>query len=94
MIYSCGVLTNLANYRSLGNFKFIPGAPVGVFEGIIKSSSAYKKDPQKIMSLWNSVKVAVYSLTDREKTLGFPDNVNFFISFKIILWSEKRSKSI
>ena len=85
MIYSCGVLTNLANYRSLGNFKYIPGAPVGVFEGIIKSSSAYKKDPQKIMSLWNSVKVAVYSLTDREKTLGFPDNVNFFISFKIIL---------
>ncbi|KAK6621537.1 hypothetical protein RUM44_001344 [Polyplax serrata] len=74
LVYACGILTNLANYKSFGDSKFVPGAPINVFEAVIQSSYAFKKDETTITSLWERVKPCIYSLTEREKTLGFPDS--------------------
>lgn len=74
-MYTAGVLTHLANYKSEGDSKFIPAASEETFETVIKLSTAYKKEGAAIESLWQRVKKTVYSLTDREKTLGFPDTV-------------------
>lgn len=55
----------------------MPGAPPEVFETIIKASDSYQKEQNTIESLWKRVKTCMYSLTEKEKTLGFPDNVSF-----------------
>lgn len=88
LVYTSGVLGNLANYKSFGDTKFIPAAPVDVFEKVIKLSDAYKKERDVIESLWDRVKYKVYSLTDKEKTIGFPDKV--FCLQPIIVFVELR----
>lgn len=78
LVYAAGVLDNLANYKSFGDTKFIPAAPVDVFEKVIKCSNVYHLEAKKINSIWQQVKSTIYSLSDKEKTLGFPDKVCIF----------------
>ncbi|KAL0270365.1 UNVERIFIED_CONTAM: hypothetical protein PYX00_007798 [Menopon gallinae] len=73
LVYAAGVLDNLANYKSFGDTKFVPAAPMEVFEKVIMLSNVYKMEPKKISSMWQEVKTSIYSLSDKEKTLGFPD---------------------
>ncbi|XP_075222805.1 dipeptidyl peptidase 3 isoform X2 [Lycorma delicatula] len=71
LIYSAGIFANAGNYKSFGDSKFIPNLPVEKFESIIKSSIAYKNDKYTLNTLWNNCKDVMYSVSDKEKSLGF-----------------------
>uniref|UniRef100_A0A336MZJ3 CSON011129 protein n=1 Tax=Culicoides sonorensis TaxID=179676 RepID=A0A336MZJ3_CULSO len=73
LVYCCGFLSNMGNYKGFGDSKILPNLSEEKFELMIKSSKAYQDDPKKIETLLEKVKKAIFSLTDREKMLGFKD---------------------
>lgn len=44
-------------------------------EEIMKVSETYAKQPKLFQSLWDNCKNSIYSLSDKDKTLGFWDKV-------------------
>lgn len=74
LVYCCGFFANAGNYKGFGDSKILPDLPVEKFDALIKSSKAYKNDSKKIEQLWALTKDKIFSLTDREKMLGFKDS--------------------
>eukprot|EP00058_Branchiostoma_floridae_P003685 XP_002589173.1 hypothetical protein BRAFLDRAFT_124049 [Branchiostoma floridae] len=73
MVYAAGFYSNMGNYKSFGDTKFIPGLPVEKFKAAVWSSAAYTADPSGIETLWTAVSGPMYSLTNKEKQLGLGD---------------------
>ncbi|XP_066279267.1 dipeptidyl peptidase 3-like isoform X1 [Branchiostoma lanceolatum] len=73
MVYAAGFYSNMGNYKSFGDTKFIPGLPVEKFKAAVWSSAAYTADPAGTEKLWTAVSGPLYSLTNREKQLGLGD---------------------
>ncbi|XP_046992129.1 dipeptidyl peptidase 3 isoform X1 [Schistocerca americana] len=73
LVYSCGIFTNSGNYRGFGDSKIIPNLPVEKFEQVVKLSEAYRREPKVLQNLWDRCKDSIYSLTEKEKSLGFAD---------------------
>jgi dipeptidyl-peptidase-3 len=63
--YASQFLSNLGNYTSFGDKKFIPRIPVEDFEKIVKSSGAS-------LEAFNRVKDALYFVDEKSALLGFP----------------------
>jgi hypothetical protein len=40
-LFLSGIYTNMGNYKSFGDSKFVPDLPPGVFENIVKKSKAW-----------------------------------------------------
>ncbi|XP_039283071.1 dipeptidyl peptidase 3 isoform X1 [Nilaparvata lugens] len=74
LVYAATFLWNSGNYKGFGDTKFLPNLPIEKFEAIIKSSPKYRLQPVHIDTLWNACKNYVYSLTEREKSLGFSES--------------------
>lgn len=63
--YASQFLSNLGNYKSFGDKKFIPRIPVEDFEKIVKLSNAD-------LELFNKIKEPLYSIDEKSSLLGFP----------------------
>ncbi|XP_076464886.1 dipeptidyl peptidase 3-like [Babylonia areolata] len=70
LVYAAAFYSNMGNYKSFGDSKFIPNLPKEKMEAIILNSTAATGDPGSVASLWKEVKDKMYSLTEREKELG------------------------
>lgn len=66
----------MGNYRGFGDSKFIPVVPKEKLQNLIFNSEAYKKDTKKIEFLWNQIKDKLFSLNERELSLGFYPKVS------------------
>ncbi|XP_012526430.2 dipeptidyl peptidase 3 isoform X2 [Monomorium pharaonis] len=73
LVYTCGVLSNAGNYKSMGDTKIIPNFSKKSFETIIKASKAYKTNPKEIQDIWDNISNAMYSLDGKLKVLGMGD---------------------
>jgi len=65
--YASQFLSNLGNYKSFGDKKFIPRISVEDFESIIKASNAD-------LSTFNKIKTPLYSIDEKSSLLGFPSD--------------------
>lgn len=74
-MFACGVFANAGNYKGFGDSKIIPGLSLEKMEEIMKVSETYAKQPKLFQSLWDNCKNSIYSLSDKDKTLGFWDKV-------------------
>lgn len=72
-IYCSGIYTNMGNYKSFGDTKFIPDLPVEKFEQIVKGSKAWSDDTETMSKIWGSVRDVIWSVNDYEKQLGLGD---------------------
>ena len=70
LVYCSGVFTNMGNYKGFGDTKFVPDITPETFWKIVQSSKAYKDSPEKLTSIWSSVKDEIFLLNDRTKQLG------------------------
>nr|KAG5693940.1 hypothetical protein BaRGS_008209 [Batillaria attramentaria] len=70
LVYAAAFYSNMGNYKSFGDSKFIPNLPQNKVEIIVLNSAAAVADPGNMSKLWNAVKDKMFSLTDREKELG------------------------
>ncbi|XP_046658495.1 dipeptidyl peptidase 3-like isoform X1 [Homalodisca vitripennis] len=75
LVYACGVFANSGNYKGFGDSKIIPGLPQEKLEEIVQVSGAYSKQPKLFKSLWDNCKSGIYSLNDKDRSLGFWDKV-------------------
>lgn len=74
-------MANVGNYKGFGDSKILPGLSETKFESLVKMTKAYEDDPEKIDDLLNRSKTVIFSLTDRQKTLGLkPDGITTFFS--------------
>ncbi|XP_063702083.1 dipeptidyl peptidase 3-like [Culicoides brevitarsis] len=73
LVYACGFLGNMGNYKGFGDSKILPDLEETKFEALVKKSKAFVEDPEKVGKLFESVKSSIFSLTDREKMLGLKD---------------------
>ncbi|XP_046658492.1 dipeptidyl peptidase 3 [Homalodisca vitripennis] len=73
LVYACGVFANSGNYKGFGDSKIIPGLPQEKLEEIVQVSGAYSKQPKLFKSLWDNCKSGIYSLNDKDRSLGFWD---------------------
>lgn len=71
--YFALVYDNLGNYRSFGDSKFIPRIEADKFNTIITSTEIYRTDIQ-FQEIFNKIQSSIYSLTSRNKQLGFGDD--------------------
>lgn len=75
MVYACGVFANAGNYKGFGDSKFVPNIEMEKLETLVKNAKFCTED------LWNNVKKPMFSLSEREKSLGMADKVcSYFIS--------------
>ncbi|XP_025104635.1 dipeptidyl peptidase 3-like [Pomacea canaliculata] len=70
LVYAAAFYSNMGNYKSFGDTKFIPNMPQEKLEILVMNSAAAVADPGGVQSLWNSIKQKMFSLNDREKELG------------------------
>ncbi|CCH44455.1 dipeptidyl-peptidase III [Wickerhamomyces ciferrii] len=63
--YASQILSNLGNYKSFGDKKFIPRVPAEDFEQIVKESSID-------LGLFNKIKDSIYSINEKSALLGYP----------------------
>lgn len=73
LTYAAAFYSNLGNYKSFGDTKFVPNLPQDKFEAVIHASKAYTEDPKSIQTQWHQCKRALYSVEKREQQLGLGD---------------------
>lgn len=66
--YASAFLSNLGNYRSFGDNKFIPSLPVEDLDKLVKIIG-----DERISSLYDSVRVEIYEI-GKDVLLGWPEN--------------------
>ncbi|XP_078391770.1 dipeptidyl peptidase 3 [Cetorhinus maximus] len=70
LVYAAGLYSNMGNYKSFGDTKFVPNLPQEKLKALVWQSAAYKQKPEEIESLWKVCGQLMYSLDDRQKQLG------------------------
>ncbi|XP_063222165.1 dipeptidyl peptidase 3 isoform X3 [Bacillus rossius redtenbacheri] len=70
LVYAAVFYSNNGNYRGFGDTKFIPNVSKEKLEALLKASKAWNKDLQ---AQWEECRGPIYSLSEREKQLSFPD---------------------
>ena len=75
LVYASAFYSNMGNYKSFGDTKFIPDISSDKFHSLITSCEAYKQDKQAIDNLWDIVSEKIYSLQPTERELGFKPEV-------------------
>ncbi|KAK3093576.1 hypothetical protein FSP39_017632 [Pinctada imbricata] len=73
LVYAAGFYSNMGNYKSFGDSKFIPNLPKEKFEAVVMSSKAASDDSAMMKTLWNSVSDRMFSLQNRQRELGLGD---------------------
>jgi dipeptidyl-peptidase-3 len=70
VMYAATFFSNMGNYKSFGDTKFIPRIDSTAFFRVIEASVAYKTDRAFITGLWEKCKDKIYSLESRDRQLG------------------------
>ncbi|XP_043934153.1 dipeptidyl peptidase 3 [Protopterus annectens] len=70
LVYAAGIFSNMGNYKSFGDTKFIPNLPKEKLEKLLWKSKAFELNPAEVKELWNICGNKMYSLDDKEKQLG------------------------
>lgn len=71
MEYCAQTLSNLANYKSFGDIKFIPRIPKGAFRAVVAATPRHAE----ALPLFDKLAEEIYSLTPSQRTLlGYPDD--------------------
>ncbi|GCC18458.1 hypothetical protein chiPu_0022092, partial [Chiloscyllium punctatum] len=70
LVYAAGVYSNMGNYKSFGDTKFVPNLPQEKLKALVWHSAAYKQNPGEIECLWRVCGQLMFSLDDRQKQLG------------------------
>jgi len=82
-VYLSHVFTNMGNYKSFGDSKFVPALPKDDLEALLRQSPVWASHLQ---GLWAQVGEAVYSTADREQQLGFgpTDGISTYYSLDVL----------
>ncbi|GFO14314.1 dipeptidyl peptidase 3 [Plakobranchus ocellatus] len=70
LIYAAAFYSNMGNYKSFGDTKFVPNVEREKVESMIKSSKAFQEDGAAMQELWDSVKDRMFSLESDQTELG------------------------
>lgn len=73
LVYTCGFFANSGNYK-MGDAKIVPNVEAATFEKIVRSSSAFAKQPEHIGKLWSRVKGPLFVLSPTTVSLGLGDH--------------------
>jgi len=75
-VYCANFLQNTGNYKNFGDTKFVPELSEETFFKIIQCSDSYKNEENRnhINSLWNRIKVFIFSFEKPYDTLGITPN--------------------
>ncbi|ELT96112.1 hypothetical protein CAPTEDRAFT_110850, partial [Capitella teleta] len=71
VVYASAFLSNMGNYKSFGDTKFIPNVNADKLKALILASEAAKSDKVAIEDLWSRVGAMIFDLTPRLQKLGF-----------------------
>ncbi|XP_055952448.1 dipeptidyl peptidase 3-like isoform X1 [Argiope bruennichi] len=72
LIYTCGILSNMGNYKGFGDTKFIPNLAKDKFGKLVLSSRFAATYDEYAPKLLSECLKKIYSLKDKECCLGFP----------------------
>ncbi|XP_030876052.1 dipeptidyl peptidase 3 isoform X4 [Leptonychotes weddellii] len=70
LVYAAGVYSNMGNYKSFGDTKFVPNLPKEKLERVILGSEAAQQHPEEVRSLWQTCRELMFSLEPRLRHLG------------------------
>ncbi|XP_072101870.1 dipeptidyl peptidase 3 [Mobula birostris] len=70
LVYAAGVYSNMGNYKSFGDTKFVPNLPQEKLKELVWRSRAFEKNPEEMERLWRVCGDLMFSLEDRQKQLG------------------------
>ncbi|XP_078284370.1 dipeptidyl peptidase 3 [Rhinoraja longicauda] len=70
LVYAAGVYSNMGNYKSFGDTKFVPNLPQEKLKELVWQSKAFRKNPDEMERLWLVCGDLMFSLEDRQKQLG------------------------
>ncbi|XP_012580585.1 PREDICTED: dipeptidyl peptidase 3 [Condylura cristata] len=70
LVYTAGVYSNMGNYKSFGDTKFVPNLPKEKLERVVLGSEAARQHPEEVRSLWQTCGDLMFSLEPRLRHLG------------------------
>uniref|UniRef100_K7F547 Dipeptidyl peptidase 3 n=1 Tax=Pelodiscus sinensis TaxID=13735 RepID=K7F547_PELSI len=70
LVYAAGVFSNMGNYKSFGDTKFVPNLPKDKLQQLIWQSQAFQEQPEEMESLWGRCGELMFSLDPRQRQLG------------------------
>lgn len=70
LMYAAAFYSNMGNYKSFGDTKFIPNVDKEKIERLIMASKAFQENQTLMKSLWEFVKERMYSLENGQAELG------------------------
>uniref|UniRef100_A0A8C8X463 Dipeptidyl peptidase 3 n=1 Tax=Panthera leo TaxID=9689 RepID=A0A8C8X463_PANLE len=70
LVYAAGIYSNMGNYKSFGDTKFVPNLPKEKLEHVILGSKAAQQNPAEVRSLWQTCGELMFSLEPRLRHLG------------------------
>lgn len=75
LVYAAGVYSNMGNYKSFGDTKFVPNLPKEKLEQVILGSEAAQQHPEEVRGLWQTCGELMFSLEPRLRHLGLGKEV-------------------
>ncbi|XP_023391590.1 dipeptidyl peptidase 3 [Pteropus vampyrus] len=75
LVYAAGVYSNMGNYKSFGDTKFVPNLPKEKLERVILGSKAAQEHPEEVRGLWQTCGELMFSLEPRLRHLGLGKEV-------------------
>ncbi|XP_069874271.1 dipeptidyl peptidase 3 [Dipodomys merriami] len=70
LVYAAGVYSNMGNYKSFGDTKFVPNLPKEKLECVVLCSVAAQQYPEEVRRLWQNCGDLMFSLEPRLRHLG------------------------
>uniref|UniRef100_A0A8C3PCV0 Dipeptidyl peptidase 3 n=1 Tax=Chrysemys picta bellii TaxID=8478 RepID=A0A8C3PCV0_CHRPI len=70
LVYAAGVFSNMGNYKSFGDTKFVPNLPKDKLRRLIWQSQAFQEQPEEMKLLWDRCGELMFSLDAQQRQLG------------------------
>uniref|UniRef100_UPI00358F8C65 dipeptidyl peptidase 3 n=1 Tax=Myxine glutinosa TaxID=7769 RepID=UPI00358F8C65 len=70
LVYAAGVYSNMGNYKSFGDSKFVPNLPKEKLKKLVWSSKAFQNNQEEMTTIWEACEDRIFSLEDHERQLG------------------------
>uniref|UniRef100_A0A8C4Q4K5 Dipeptidyl peptidase 3 n=1 Tax=Eptatretus burgeri TaxID=7764 RepID=A0A8C4Q4K5_EPTBU len=70
LVYAAGVYSNMGNYKSFGDSKFVPNLPKEKLKKLVWSSLAFQNNQEEMTTIWEACEDRMFSLEDHERQLG------------------------
>ncbi|CAM2116817.1 unnamed protein product [Caretta caretta] len=70
LVYAAGIFSNMGNYKSFGDTKFVPNLPKDKLRQLIWQSQAFQERPEEMESLWDRCGELMFSLDPQQRQLG------------------------